>query len=128
MVKWTTSCGHHPGDIFAWNKKVLNITQEEESLLNVTIISMEEQEVCPDPGKMIQNHKAAQSGGSQNERKRFKPKPPKSSFVGSVLEIIAGGNSEKTAHIALDSCFRLNGELMTIPQTDFWTKHYGTTF
>ena len=58
------------------------------------------------------------SSGSQNERRRFKPKATKKSFVDSVLEVIDGSNSEKTSSIALDSCFHLNGELMSIPQTE----------
>ena len=92
MVKWTTGCHHPPGDIFAWSKEALNITQEEESLLNVTIISMDQREVCPDPSTRIQNQKPAKSGGSQNERRRFKPQPAKLPFIGSVLEIIPGSN------------------------------------
>ena len=41
----------------------------------------------------------------------------KSSFVGSVLEVITDPN-DKTPADAQDSCFLLNGELMTIPQTN----------
>ena len=118
MVEWTTSCEHPDGDIFAWDTNRLNLTQEEGSLINATVVIMDKQAVCPDPRKQISKSKPAQSGGSQNERKRFKPKATKESFIGSVLELIPGGNYAKTASIALDSCFRLNGELMTIPQTE----------
>ena len=50
-----------------------------------------------------------------NEKKRFKPKSIKQSFVGSTLEYISAPDS-KTNGEAQDMCFRLNGELMTLPQ------------
>ena len=51
MVQWTTSCDNPVGDIYAWNAKSLNITQEVGSMLNVTLVKMDKVNICPDSKK-----------------------------------------------------------------------------
>ena len=73
MIQWTRKCDYPAGDIFAWNTKKLDISQEEESSLNVTVVSMDKKDVCPDARKEISKQKANKSDGGQKERRRFTP-------------------------------------------------------
>ena len=116
MITWTTSCNQPGGEIFAWDAKKLNTTQEPTSLSNVTIIKVDKKSICPDATKNIIKKKTSKTT-AKKQRKRFQPKTTKLTFVSSVLELFPGSNTERTSAIALNTCFRLNGELMPIPQT-----------
>ena len=121
MISWTTGCDHTGGEIFTWDKTKLNITNNENTPNNVTIIQIEKSEVCPNINQLVGNtlvkKQELKKSSGKADRTRFQPRfSPKSPFVGSVVEVIAD-LKYKTTTDAQESCFRLNGELMTIPQT-----------
>ena len=114
MKAWTTSCNHDDGDIFSWApNKIIMIKVDDGK--NVSFIKLDQTEVCPDPNVMIQKQKTIKSTGA-NGKKNFQPRRKNhKTFVGLVLEYIEH-NERKTLEEAKDMCFRLNGELMTVPQ------------
>ena len=117
MIAWTTRCNPEPGDIFTWDGNKVNISKEEGEEKIVTIIKMDKSEVCPDSSKTILEEKPTKAAGS-NQKKRFKPRiMPNKSSLSSVLEYIED-HSLKSADMGKDMCFRLNGELMTVPQSE----------
>ena len=116
MVDWTRGCAQKKGDIFAWDTRNLNITQEKTNTKNVTIVSIDKKEICIDPNKKIEPQMPDLSG-KKSTGNHFKPKPPKKSLTDSVLELITDPLNTKTAFQARDLCYRLNGELLPRPQT-----------
>ena len=113
MVTWTTGCPGTKGDIFNWDRTKLNISGTTEK--NVTIMRMDLSEVCPDSSKPVkmQLPKISASG---NGRRRFQPpRRNRTSYTDSVLELITDRDF-KTSDDVQCRCFRLNGELMTLPQ------------
>ena len=116
MKTWTTSCNHDDGDIFAWApNKVIMIKADDGKKLS--FIKLDQSEVCPDPNEMREKQKPIKSTEG-NGKKIFQPKAKiHKTFVGLVLEFIEH-NVLKDIEEAKDMCFRLNGELMTVPQNE----------
>ena len=114
MKAWTSSCNYDDGDIFAWAPKKVIINEANDGK-NVSFIKLDQSEVCPDPNVMTQKQKTIESTEG-NGKKKFQPKTKNhKTFVGLVLELIEH-NELKDIEEAKDMCFRLNGELMTVPQ------------
>ena len=114
MKAWTTSCNHDKGDIFAWVPNNVNIIKNDDGK-EVSFIKLDKSEVCPDPNEISEKQKTVKS--TQGNRKtNFQPKSKNhGTFVGLVLEYIEH-NELKNNKEAKDMCFRLNGELMAVPQ------------
>ena len=87
-------------------------------MINVKFVSMDKSEVCPDPAMPAAKQQPRPSAETR-ERKRFKPEPAENalSLAGSILELITDPDT-KTLIDVQDRCFRLNGELVTVPQTE----------
>ena len=116
LVEWTTGCQHADGDIFTWDRNKHSHPKNEKNEPNVTFVKLDKSEVCLDSDKHIKVQKRSTIGG-KSKKKRFKPKfSTKSSFVGKILELITDPYS-KTARDCKDRCFRLSGEIMTVPET-----------
>ena len=116
MKAWTTSCKHDDGDIFAWAPNKVTMIKDDDGK-NVSFIKLDQSEVCPDPNQTTKKQKTVKSteGGG---KKNFKPKTKNhKTFVGLVLELIEHNEPKNNAE-AKDMCYRLNGELMTIPQNE----------
>ena len=75
---------------------------------------MEKSEVCPDTSKPSIRKKPRVSS-NVTKRRRFKPRLLRKSLTDSVLEVITDPY-KKTNEEARDRCFRLNGEMMRLPQ------------
>ena len=113
MITWTTSCPGTKGEIFDWDKTRVNIV--ESTGKNVTFMKMDSSEVCPDPNKPVtmQQPRITASGA---DRRRFQPsRRRRTSYAGDIMELITDLD-EKTNGDAENRCFRLNGELLTLPQ------------
>ena len=113
IISWTTSCPGSEGEIFNWDRTKLNT--KETIGKNVTFVTMDSSEVCPDPGKLVtmQQPRISASG---TDRRRFQPPPRnRTSYASDVLEYITGADA-KTFSDVEDRCFRMNGELFTLPQ------------
>ena len=82
--------------------------------MRITFEEMDNSEVCPDGSKIIDEEKPELSA-EPVKRARFKPKSSKN-ITNSVLELILDPEG-KTVATAQDRCFRLNGELIPLPQT-----------
>ena len=105
MVDWTTGCDPKDGDIFKWDINKLNITQEEDSKINVTFVKIDKYEVCMNPNVQEVKQQPRKSAG-QSEKKRFKPKPQdKETWVGSVIEHMEDP-SQKSPKDAKEMCLR----------------------
>ena len=116
MKDWTSGCSQEGGDIFQWAPNKVNMI-ETENVKNVSFIKMDSTEVCPDPDKKFPREKPVKSTEG-TEKKRFQPRTYKhDSFIGLVVEFIEN-NAMKDVEEAKDMCFRLNGELTTVPQTE----------
>ena len=128
MISWTSNCQKRPGEVFNWNINKLNITQPESSGTNVTFVQIDRSEVCDSSEfKDETNERKSAKSFKQTEKNRFQPKPrASSSFIGSVLELFPSPLDAISGHDAKDKCFRLNGELMMVPQSDeeehLWNK------
>ena len=83
----------------------------EDSNLNLTFVKFNKEEVCP--SKLVTMQKPSKSG-RQVERKRFKP-PTSPPIVGSAAVLITSPDFVVTKD-AVDICFRLSGELLSLPQ------------
>ena len=117
MEEWTSGCIEKPGEIFSWNIKNINITQNGDSPLNVSVTRKSKAEVCPDPNSKEKMQEPSKIAG-QTEKKRYKPKISKNpSFVGKILELITDRYNKDAAECK-DRCYRLNGEIMAHPQTE----------
>ena len=113
MITWTTSCPGTKGEIFHWDKTRVNIG--ETTGKNVTFLKMDSSEVCPDPNKPVtmQQPRIAASGA---DRRRFQPpRRRKASYAGDIMELITDPDLKSNGD-AENRCFRLNGELLTLPQ------------
>ena len=118
MVTWTTNCGQVEGDIYAWDTSRLNLTQKQESNLKVTLVKMPKADVCPDPDEPKILQEPSKLGATQ-EQKRYKPKNKDSStFVGKVLELITDPFEKIDTLQSKDRCFRLDGEILSLPQNE----------
>ena len=114
MLAWS-GCDHKLGDIFGWKKQNVNITYNEKSQKNVSFVKIEKNEVCLYQNNNITRQRPRKSTSEKGEN-RFTPKIDKNhSLVDSVLQYIESP-VHKSAVEAQDMCFRLSGELMTVPQ------------
>ena len=77
---------------------------------------MDKSDVCPDESKQAVMQKPKLSAGT-NLKRRYKPSSNSLGLLGSILELITDPG-DKTFDDAIDRCFRLNGELMTMPQNE----------
>ena len=113
IISWTANCPGTKGEIFHWDRTKINT--KETTGKNVTFVRMDSSEVCPDPSKPVtmQQPRISASG---TDRRRFQP-PPRNgtSYASDVLEYITGADA-KTFSDVEDRCFRMNGELFTLPQ------------
>ena len=121
MSSWTSTCLEEPGDIFPWDLKLLKINyqnKEEDVPMNVTLVTLDKSEVCPDPTKPSVAQKSSKSARKSGNG-RFNPMVSfnYSTFIGSVLELMPDSDF-KTTRDAQDRCFRLNGALMQLPQNE----------
>ena len=118
MKAWTTSCNKDKGDILAWTPvTVERIRAENNQNQNVSFFKIDKTEVCPDSSQNAEKQKPIKSSES-SEKQNFKPQNKiYETFVGLVLEYIEH-NENKDIDEAKDMCFRLNGELMTVPQNE----------
>ena len=111
----TLGCGESKGDIFAWDVNKVNISQDVDSQLNVTIERIDKSEIC------LMSEPTAQepsTSAKMSDKKRYKqPSKFNSSFVDYVLEVITDPFYKPNSE-AVDRCLRLNGELMPVPQTE----------
>ena len=115
IITWTTSCPGTEGEIFHWDKTRVNIV--ETTGKNVTFMKMDSSEVCPDPNKPVtmQQPRLTASGAA---RRRFQPeRRRRTSYAGDIMELLTDPD-QKTYGDAENRCFRLNGELLTLPQNE----------
>ena len=111
LISWTTACNHKGGEIYAWDTTKLNLSQK----MDVSIISMDRKDVCPDPNQQDAIQKPRKTA-KKSKTKRFQPKlPATATFIGSVLELITSPDRKSYAD-GQDMCFRLGGEIMMYPQ------------
>ena len=84
--------------------------------MNVTFIKMDESEVCQRGTNAMAEQKPRYST-SKSATKRFQPKilGNSTSFLDDVLELVLDPG-KKNQYDAEDRCFRLNGELISVPQ------------
>ena len=75
---------------------------------------MEKSEICPDTCKPS-IMKKPRLGAEVTKRSRFHPKNHGKSSLESVLELLTDPNREKNPEV-IDRSFRLNGELLALPQ------------
>ena len=120
MIAWTTGCDNKVGEkIYSWDTSRLNITQTLDSPLNVSFIKMNKDDICPDPEYQEQVQEPSKLA-SKTVKNIFRPKSKDSdasSYVGKILELMTDPVS-KDALECKDRCFRLGGEIMTVPQTE----------
>ena len=78
---------------------------------------MDKTEICQNKNKPLEVQQPSYSSVNTKTR-RFKPQSQgNKSFVDSVLELITDPYDKSNAD-TVDRCLRLNGELMTVPQTE----------
>ena len=83
---------------------------------NVTFVKLDKQDVCLDPDIQIKMQKRSKVKG-KSEKKRFTPNfDGKSSYVGKVLEVVPDPYP-KSAMDCKDRCYRLAGQIITLPQS-----------
>ena len=117
MVSWTTGCQQRDGEIYKWDVSKLNITQDEDSTVNVEFIRLDKASVCPEKNVVVTQQEPSKLG-TKSEQKRFKPKlQGNSSFIGKVLEVITDPDN-KNAMDCKDRCYRLSGQILTIPENE----------
>ena len=117
MVSWTVSCKHRRGEIFSWDVGKLNTSLEEGKTLKKEFIKLDKTDVCLDPNIDLIRQEPSKLG-AKSEQKRFKPKlKGSSSYIGKVLEVIADPD-HKSALDCMDRCYRLAGQILTIPQSE----------
>ena len=94
--------------------------QEEEDAPNIIFKKGDKNEVCPNKPTPIQKPRIS---GRNMERKRFKP-PVSPPIVGSTAKLITGhkGQAGTNTNEAIDVCFRVNGSLMSLPQSSVEEK------
>ena len=67
----TLSCGEKQGDIFKWDARKVNITQDSDSQLDVTIETMDKSDICGQKDKMLTAQDPSKSTRMSN-KKRYK--------------------------------------------------------
>ena len=94
------------------------MTQTSDSVLNVTITKIPKSEICPDPNINQRKDEPSRLGG-KTKKLRYKPKrmEAKSTFIGKVIEIISDPYRISPLE-SKDRCYRLDGEILTVPQTE----------
>ena len=85
-------------------------------LVILKYISINKKDVCISPELKLKHQRPILSD-NEAEGRRFKPKPQEQPLNDSVLELITDPLNQINAFQARDLCYRLNGELMTRPQT-----------
>ena len=112
----TLSCGEMQGDIFKWDASKVNITQDADSQLEVTIEIMDKSEICLQTDMKPTAQEPSKSARMSNKKRYNQPSKFKASYVDYVLEVITDPFAKDNPE-AVDRCLRLNGELMPLPQT-----------
>ena len=114
MISWTTNCDQPPGQIFSWVRDKITLLDVEA---DVKFIKLGKSEVCSEPDKIATKQEPSKLGGT-DQTKRFKPKQKdRSSYDGKVLELISDPYA-KDNYESTDKCFRLAGEIMSVPLND----------
>ena len=109
---WTRKCDQQKGDIFSWEPSKLTTTEGFE----ITVEAIETSEVCMNVRKPVESQPPSKSSKSAVKQK-FKPeftinKP----LDTNILEVIT--DFGKTNEEKIGSCLRLNGQMMSLPQTE----------
>lgn len=92
------------------------IKSKTSAAINVQFVKVDKNEVCADTSKPSVMKKPS-IASEKTKRKRFRPKVHQKSLAESVLEFITDPYS-KTLLDAREGCFRLNGELLALPQNE----------
>ena len=117
MINWTRGCQQKSGDIFSWDPKKLNITQEEGSSIDVSFVTIDKVSICLDLKQEVEREKPVKSAAI-TKRRRFKPRSEGHLSVLQSVPLLITDPNGKSALEAKDRCFRLSGEMMTIPQSE----------
>ena len=84
----TLSCGEKQGDIFKWDARKVNITQDSDSQLDVTIETMDKSEICGQKDKMLTVQDPRKSARISNKKRYKQPSKFSASFTDYFLEVI----------------------------------------
>ena len=116
MISWTSSCLKPKGEIFEWD--IQRVKPTKNTSLNVTLTRISSSDVCPEPNKKNKMQEPSRLG-KNSKKVRYKPTfvERNPSRIGKVVEMISDPYP-KTLDDAKDMCYRLAGDLLTVPQTE----------
>ena len=112
IIAWTKDCSQTKGDIFAWDPSKLTLTEG----FKITIENIDKSEVCSNVKNPVEAQPPSKSSMSAM-RKKFKQEfTINEPLDANILEVIT--DYGKTNEQKVGSCLRLNGQLMSLPQTE----------